>query len=191
MSDVDDGALRRIGRDLLQASDREGWQKTPRRFADQWREYREYGPHMVVVSGMRAWPLCEQHLLPLWCDSAIGSMARDLFPGLATYVRPASQHAHRLPLQERLCHSCADTIARIAAIEEAAVMARGERLCRTMRGMPTHGLMTSSHMRGIFRASSETRMEFFALVSKKGSPENGKKRETYAYPATCRRDGLC
>lgn len=177
MSDVDDGALLHIGRDLLQATgedpDREGLQ---RRFADHWRECMEYGPgtaemccesvtaEVVVLSGMR-----------VWCDIAIGSRARESVPGLSTCTRIAHQQAHRLQLQECLCRSIVDDIARITATEDVAVMARGEHLCMTMRGIRTHGLMTSSIMRGVFRTSSETRMEFFALVSKEGEPENEKK----------------
>lgn len=183
MSEVNYRALLQIGRDLLQAlgedPDREGLQETPRRFADHWREFMEYLPgttetcfesvvtdQMVVVSGIRVWSFCEHHLLPFWCDISIGYIVQEKVLGLSKFARIAHQHAHRLQLQERLCHSIADDIVRITATEDVAVIARGEHLCMTMRGIRTPGIMTSSIMRGVFRASSETRMEFLELISK-------------------------
>jgi GTP cyclohydrolase IA len=38
-------------------------------------------------------------------------------------------------------------------------------MCMTSRGIRTPGTMTSSVMRGVFRAEYETRMEFLRLIS--------------------------
>lgn len=181
MSEVNYTALQRIGRELLVAigedPEREGLQDTPRRFADWWREFVTYHPgttdtcfesvttdQMVVVSGMRVWSLCEHHLLPFWCDVSIGYIARDKVLGLSKFARIAHKYAHRLQLQERLCHQIADEIADIACTEDVAVMASGVHLCMTMRGIRTPGTMTSSIMRGLFREESDARMEFLRLV---------------------------
>lgn len=181
MSEVNYNALLNIGRELLLAigedPDREGLQETPRRFADAWREFIEYRPgstetcfesvsvdQMVVVSGIRVWSHCEHHMMPFWCDVSIGYIAREKVLGLSKFARIAHQFAHQLQLQERLCHQIADEISRITATSDVAVLASGEHLCMTMRGIRTPGTMTSSVMRGIFRTDNNARMEFLRLV---------------------------
>ena len=47
-------------------------------------------------------------------------------------------------------------------------MARGEHLCMSMRGIKTPATMTTSVLRGIFRHSSDDRMEFLTLVLEGG-----------------------
>lgn len=178
---VDYDELLRIGKELLFAigenPEREGLRGTPERFANWWREFIYYDPgtldtcfesvttnQMVVVSGMRVWSLCEHHLLPFWCDIAIGYIARDKVLGLSKFARIAHKHAHSLQLQERLCHQIADEISGIVGSDDVAVLARGRHLCMEMRGIRTPGVMTSSIMRGLFYDKSEARMEFLKLI---------------------------
>jgi len=157
--------------------EREGLKDTPRRFASWWSEFIEYEPgttdtcfehvttdQMVVVSGMRVWSLCEHHLLPFWCDVSIGYIATDKVLGLSKFARIAHECAHRLQLQERLTQQIADRIEQVTQCPDVAVLARGEHLCMTMRGIRTPSRMTSSVMRGVFRAESEARAEFLRLV---------------------------
>jgi GTP cyclohydrolase IA len=178
---VNYNALLKIGHDLLLAigedPQREGLQETPRRFADQWREFVEYFPgtidtcfesvttdQMVVISGMRVWSLCEHHLMPFWCDISIGYIATSKVLGLSKFARIAHVYAHRLQLQERLCDQIAREIERITETKDVAVLAQGEHLCMSSRGIRTPGLMTSSVMHGIFRDKNEARQEFLQLV---------------------------
>jgi GTP cyclohydrolase IA len=178
---VNYNALLKIGHDLLLAigedPQREGLQETPRRFADQWREFVEYFPgnidtcfesvttdQMVVISGMRVWSLCEHHLLPFWCDVSIGYIAQDKVLGLSKFARIAQKFAHRLQLQERLCEQIAIEVQSLIATSNVAVLAQGEHLCMSMRGIRTPALMTSSVMHGMFRDRSEARQEFLQLV---------------------------
>jgi GTP cyclohydrolase I len=178
---VDYPRLLALGRELLLAigedPEREGLLETPRRWADSWREFMEYDPgttettfssvaadQMVCVSGMRVSSLCEHHLLPFWCDVSIGYIPDGKILGLSKFARIAQQFAHRLQLQERLGQQIADEISRITGTENVAVVLKGEHLCMTARGIRTPGLMTSSIMRGVFRAQSETRMEFLRLI---------------------------
>jgi GTP cyclohydrolase I len=120
---------------------------------------------MVCVSGIRVTSLCEHHLLPFWCDVAIGDIPDEKFLGLSKFARIAHQFAHRLQLQERLGHQIADEISRITGTENVAVVLKGEHVCMTARGIRTPGLMTSSVMRGVFRTQSNTRMEFLRLIA--------------------------
>lgn len=178
---VDYSRLLALGRELLLAigedPDREGLLETPRRWADSWREFMEYDPgttattfssvaadQLVCVSGMRVSSLCEHHLLPFWCDVSIGYIPDGKVLGLSKFARIAQQFAHRLQLQERLGQQISDEISRITGTENVVVVLKGEHLCMTARGIRTPGLMTSSVMRGVFRAQSETRMEFLRLI---------------------------
>lgn len=178
---VDYAALLRIGHDLLKAigedPTRAGLQETPRRFADWWREFIDYAPgttdtcfesvtsdQLVTVSGMRVWSLCEHHLLPFWCDVSIGYITNEKVLGLSKFARIAHQFAHGLQLQEQLSMQIADEVCRILESEDVAVFITGEHLCMSMRGIRTPGRMTSSVMRGKFRAQHETRMEFLRMI---------------------------
>lgn len=177
---MDHAALLRIGRELLVAlgedPGRDGLADTPRRFADLWREFVEYDPgrvgttfeaagadQMVVVSGIRVWSLCEHHLLPFWCDLAVGYVAAGRVLGLSKFARIAHRHAHRLQVQERLTQEVAESVAALTGSPDVAVRARGEHLCMAMRGIRTPALMTSSVMRGVFRDRPEARAEFLQL----------------------------
>lgn len=178
---VDYPKLLELGRELLVAigedPNREGLLDTPRRFADAWREFIEYDPgstetsfesvcadQMVAVSGMRVASYCEHHLIPFWCEVAIGYITGERVLGLSKFARIAHQFAHQLQLQERLGQQIADEVSRILGTEHVAVVLKGEHLCMTARGIRTPGIMTSSVMRGVFRAESETRMEFLRLI---------------------------
>lgn len=178
---VDYPRLLELGRELLLAigedPDREGLLDTPRRWADSWREFIEYDPgtiettfssvdagQLVCVSGLRVSSLCEHHLLPFWCDVAIGYIPDEKMLGLSKFARIAHQFAHQLQLQERLGQQIADEVSRITGTENVAVVLKGEHLCMTVRGIRTPGQMSSSVMRGVFRAESDMRMEFLRMI---------------------------
>jgi GTP cyclohydrolase I len=173
--------LEHLCRQLLLAigedPDREGLRDTPRRWAAWWREFVDHDPgtlgttfeaieadQLVVVSGIRLWSLCEHHLLPFWCDVAIGYIAGDRVLGLSKFARVARKFAHRLQVQERLTKQIADEVARLTGSPDVAVIARGEHLCMSARGVRAPALMTSSVMRGAFRAKPEARAEFLQLA---------------------------
>ena len=180
---VDYPRLLALGRELLLAigedPDREGLRETPRRWADAWREFIEYDPgttdtcfesvstdQMVVVSGMRVWSICQHHLLPIWADISIGYIATDRILGLSKFARITQKYAHQLQLQERLCKEIADEIVMLAKGTDVAILAQGQHLCMTARGIKTPAIMTSSIMRGVFREKHEARMEFLRLTER-------------------------
>jgi GTP cyclohydrolase IA len=159
--------------------EREGLQETPRRWADAWREFIEYDPgtvdtcfesvstdQMVVVSGMRVWSICQHHLLPIWADISIGYIATDRILGLSKFARITQKYAHQLQLQERLCKEIADEIVMLAKSTDVAILAQGQHLCMTARGIKTPAIMTSTIMRGVFREKHEARMEFLRLTER-------------------------
>ncbi|HEY7415043.1 MAG TPA: GTP cyclohydrolase I FolE [Ktedonobacteraceae bacterium] len=178
---VDYPRLLELGRELLLAigedPNREGLRKTPRRWADAWREFIEYQPghtettfaattvdQLVCVSGIRIWSCCEHHLIPFSCDVAIGYIARGHVLGLSKFARIAHQFAHRLQIQEQLGQQIANEVSRITETEDVAVILRGRHLCMEARGIQTSGIMTSSIMHGIFHQQYERRMEFLRAI---------------------------
>jgi GTP cyclohydrolase I len=150
---------------------------TPRRWAKMWREFLappdgamntafahpRGDDQAVVVRGMRVWSMCEHHLLPFWCDIAIGYVPRDSVLGLSKFGRIAHAAAHKLQLQERLVREIADRVHEATGSQDVAVLAEGEHLCMTMRGIKTPARMISSVLDGRFREAA-LRAEFISLA---------------------------
>lgn len=155
---------------------REGLVETPRRIANFWRDFIEYDAgkldttftavkqsQMVAVTGMRVWSMCEHHMLPFWCDISIAYIADEKVLGLSKFARIAHKHAHKLTLQEQLVADIAHHVRIILGTDDVAVMAKGEHLCMTMRGIKTPHKMISSALSGKFH-QPEQRAEFLRLV---------------------------
>jgi len=177
---VDHARVKELVTELLEAlgedPKREGLVETPRRIANFWRDFIEYEPgkldttfsavthnQMVCVTGMRVWSMCEHHMLPFWCDISIGYIASDKVLGLSKFARIAHKHAHKLTLQEQLVSDISDELVAILGTEDVAVLAKGEHLCMTMRGIRTPHRMISSALNGQFH-NVEQRTEFLRLV---------------------------
>ncbi len=173
--------VKHLTRELLMAlgenPDRPGLKETPRRFADWWSEFLDYQPgkvdtcfesvsvdQLVIVSDIRVWSLCEHHLLPFWCDLTIGYLCQNHVIGLSKIGRIAHYHAHKLQLQEQLVQDIAKDVAAMAKTESVAVLAKGEHLCMTVRGIKTPHRMISSAMLGQFRDEAGLRQEFLSLA---------------------------
>ncbi|MEU3145742.1 MULTISPECIES: GTP cyclohydrolase I [unclassified Streptomyces] len=171
--------LERIARELLlelgEDPEREGLLGTPARWARWWREFIRYEPgtletvfesassaETISVSGIEVWSLCEHHLLPFSCKVTVGYRPQGQVLGLSKFARIAHQHAHRLQLQERLTADIADTVAKLTASADVAVLCRGEHMCMAMRGIRTPATMTTVTWRGSF-ADPAVRAEFLAL----------------------------
>lgn len=175
--------LERIAFDLLTALGRDpsrdpGIIDTPRRFAKMWSDFIDYDAgkidtafeavqvdQVVIVTGIKVWSMCEHHLLPFWCELAIGYRTGRKLLGLSKFGRIAHKHAHKLQLQERLVEQISAELKSILQTEDVAVLARGEHLCMTMRGIRSPHVMVSSSMHGLFRGDGAARREFMALAT--------------------------
>lgn len=158
--------------------DREGLRDTPARWARWWREFIEAGQvdhnnttfetvradQMVVVRGIEVWSLCEHHLLPFRCEITIGVITGDKILGLSKYARIARRRASRLQLQERLVEEIAQALQEATGSTDVAVVAQGEHLCMSMRGVRSPALMISSATHGLFRDDPRARAEFLGLA---------------------------
>lgn len=179
-SNVDHARIKALVIELLEAlgedPNREGLKETPRRIANFWREFIDYDAgkidttfsaikhnQMVCVTGMRVWSMCEHHMLPFWCDISIAYIANDKVLGLSKFARIAHKHAHKLTLQEQLVSDISNELVEILGTKDVAVLAKGEHLCMTMRGIQTPHRMISSALNGQFH-NPEQRMEFLRLV---------------------------
>lgn len=165
--------LRTIGEN----PERAGLRDTPRRVAAFWSEFIDYDPgvtdttfesistnHMVIVSPIKVWSLCEHHLLPFWCDISIGYIPRGKVLGLSKFARIAHQYAHKLQLQEQLVDEIANEVSKVTESPDVMVIGRGEHLCMVMRGIQTPAIMTSSRIMGVFATEDAARAEFLSLV---------------------------
>ena len=178
---IDHAKVKSLVTELLAAlgedPNREGLKETPRRIANFWREFIEYDPgkldttfsavkhnQMVCVTGMRVWSMCEHHMLPFWCDVSIAYIADEKVLGLSKFARIAHKHAHKLTLQEQLVSDISEDVREILGTEDVAVLAKGEHLCMTMRGIQTPHRMISSALDGKFHETTQ-RLEFFNLVN--------------------------
>lgn len=180
---IDKERVQWLTRELLIAigedPERSGLRDTPNRVAKWWQEFVDYQPgtmdtvfgienvdEMVVVSGMRVWSLCEHHLLPFSANITIGYIPTKSVLGLSKFGRIAQAHAHKLQIQEKLVQDIADDVESFANTPHVAVLADGEHLCMTMRGVKTPASMRSSVLRGEFK-NPEVRAEFLALANTK------------------------
>ncbi len=185
---VDHARVKELVRELLIAigenPDREGLLETPRRIANFYRDFIEYDPgkldtvfssvrhnQMVAVTGMRVWSMCEHHMLPFWCDVSVAYIAEDKVLGLSKFARIAHKNAHALSLQEKLVADIQTDIKNFLDTDNVAVMAKGEHLCMTMRGIRTPHRMISSVLDGQF-LQPDTRAEFLSLVNAAENPRS-------------------
>lgn len=149
---------------------------TPRRYADWWQEFLVYDPghtdtafesvsadQMVIVANMGVWSLCSHHLLPFRCSISIGYITGKQVLGLSKFARVAHQFAHRPQLQELLVKQIADEIARLTGTQNVGVLAVGEHLCMSARGIKTPARMINHELRGAFMENDATRHEFLSL----------------------------
>ncbi|HWO60302.1 MAG TPA: GTP cyclohydrolase I FolE [Umezawaea sp.] len=173
LEDVARQLLLEIGED----PEREGLRGTPARFARWWREFSEYDAgdvgtlfemkaqdQVVMVSDINVWSLCEHHLLPFSCAITVAYRPVGSVLGLSKFARIAQRHAHRLQVQERMVEEVAEEIGAVTGSPDVAVIARGEHLCMSMRGIRTPALMTSAVYRGIFEDDGPARHELVAAA---------------------------
>ncbi|MEV3925896.1 GTP cyclohydrolase I [Actinomadura coerulea] len=144
--------------------DRPGLKDTPARAAAWWTEFLDHQPgrtdtvfaqelsaeadQMVVVRGITAWSLCEHHLLPMRLQITIGYRPAGQVLGLSKFARTVAAHSHRLQVQERIVDGIAVDITKATATPDVGVVADGEHLCMSMRGVKQDQARTLSYSLG-------------------------------------------
>ncbi|MDX5567473.1 GTP cyclohydrolase I FolE [Streptomyces sp. ID05-04B] len=159
---IDIGEVEALYRKLLvalgQDVDSEGLRDTPARVARFWRDFLQHDPgttdtafthqesggQYVVVSGIRAWSLCQHHLLPFRLDVHIGYVPAGRVLGLSKLPRIVQTYAHRLQLQEALTAQVAREVAALSGSGDVGVWSVGEHLCMAMRGVRDQAARTTA-----------------------------------------------
>lgn len=176
-----------LGREVLLAlgedPEREGLLETPRRWAAAWREFLDDDSgqteitfdsaatgHLICVSGMRVFSICEHHLMPFVCTVAVGYLPGERVLGLSKFARIAHACAHRLQLQEQLGLHIAEAIHHATESPHVAVVLKGIHLCMVARGVRIHGVMTTAIMHGQFEMDAALRADFWRMIQSSSSP---------------------
>ncbi|MEV0536762.1 GTP cyclohydrolase I FolE [Kitasatospora sp. NPDC050463] len=182
---VDTDLVANLYRQLLAAlgedPQREGLRETPERVARWWAEFLDHvpgrtdtvfaqdlsadGEQLVVVRGISTWSLCEHHLLPMQLDLTIGYVPGEQVLGLSKFARIAQAHAHRLQLQERIVEGIAADVAKATGAADVGVVAEGEHLCMSMRGVRAEQARTLSiRLRGRFDGAGSLGQHLLAIA---------------------------
>ncbi|MHB1000314.1 MAG: GTP cyclohydrolase I FolE [Armatimonadota bacterium] len=171
--------------ELGEDPDREGLLATPHRVAESW-EFLTSGysadidrvingaiftqeiDNMVIIRDIELYSMCEHHMLPFYGKCHIGYIPTDgKILGISKLARLVDAFSRRLQLQERLTEQIANSIMNAVQPEGVGVIIEAHHLCMMMRGVEKqNSLMTTSSVLGSFRASSATRNEFLALISR-------------------------
>ena len=182
MQDLIEKILVELGED----PNREGLKGTPRRMEQALRFLTSgYGQkpeevlnnalfevqydEMVVVSNIDFYSMCEHHVLPFFGKCHVGYLPDKKVIGISKIARLIEIYSRRLQVQERLTTQIAKTIEETIKPLGVGVIIEAQHMCMMMRGVQKqNSRATTSSMRGTFRKSVETRMEFLDLVLKNG-----------------------
>lgn len=148
--------------------ERDGLKDTPRRVANFWKEFVEYDPgkietgfefegagQIVVVKDIKAFSLCEHHMLPFSLSVTIAYKPAGRIIGLSKFARLVGKYSHALQVQERFTQQVADEVERLADVEDVAVLASGRHMCMEMRGIRNGAPMLTAVRKGLFAQPSE------------------------------------
>jgi GTP cyclohydrolase I len=127
--------------------------------------FTEECEEMVLVRNIEFYSLCEHHLLPFFGKCHVAYLPKGKIIGLSKIPRIVDMFARRLQVQERLTSQIAATIDEILKPHGVAVIMEGKHLCMMMRGVEKqNSFVTTSSMRGSFKAERATRMELLSLL---------------------------
>ncbi len=184
---VDEEKIQEAVKMILEAvgedPEREGLKETPKRVARMYKEVfsgLEQDPRellqkffvtdeheeMVLIKDISFYSMCEHHLLPFYGKAHIAYVpSGGRITGLSKLVRVIETVARRPQLQERLTSLVADVVMEVLEPKGVVVVVEAEHLCMTIRGVKKPGSVTvTSAVRGLFRHSSVSRGEAFALI---------------------------
>ncbi|MGV8921421.1 MAG: GTP cyclohydrolase I FolE [Pseudomonas sp.] len=130
--------------------------------------FESQNDEMVVVRDIELYSLCEHHMLPFIGKAHVAYIPTGRVLGLSKVARVVDMFARRLQIQENLTKQIADAIQHTTDAAGVAVVIEARHMCMMMRGVEKqNSVMTTSVMRGAFRESSTTRLEFLQLIGRR------------------------
>ncbi|AGH95167.1 GTP cyclohydrolase I FolE [Pseudobdellovibrio exovorus] len=116
---------------------------------------------MVCVQDIEVMSVCEHHFQPIDGFATVAYIPKNKVIGLSKLNRIVSYFAKRPQVQERLTKQVADCLQYILDTEDVAVHINAKHYCVISRGIQdTHSTTTTSDLRGAFKSSESTRLEF-------------------------------
>ena len=182
---MDQEKLRQAARMILEAigedPEREGLRDTPARIARMYEEvfsglgkdagksiqtvFQEEYDEIVLVKDIPFCSMCEHHLLPFIGKAHTAYIPDGKVLGISKLARAVDAFARRPQVQERLTNQIADLIESLVNPRGVAVILEASHTCMTIRGVRKPGSsVTTSAMRGLFRANIATRNELMNLL---------------------------
>jgi len=109
---------------------------------------------------------CEHHVLPFFGKAHIGYLPAGKIIGISKLARLVDMFARRLQVQERMTVQIATALEEALRPKGVGVVVEARHLCMMARGVQKQSSkVTTSEMRGTFRADRRTREEFLNLLT--------------------------
>lgn len=160
-------AIVRIIEYIGEDSSREGLLDTPKRVIKAYKEltegyaqdplkilartFNEDYDEMIVVNNIPFYSLCEHHMLPFNGTVSVGYIPNKSVVGLSKIPRLVHCFARRLQIQERFTQEIATTMMSVLEPLGVGVTVTAHHTCMSMRGVKSHGNMTTNSLLGAFR----------------------------------------
>jgi GTP cyclohydrolase I len=151
--------------------------KTPKRFVQMLQElampkefefttFETENDEMVIVQDIPFVSLCAHHIAPFMGKAHIAYVPNKVVAGLSKFVRATEYMSKGLWSQEELNVSLANYLTDHLEPKGLAVIMQAEHTCMTIRGVRTHGsLTTTSTMLGCFADHNKlARQEFLSII---------------------------
>jgi GTP cyclohydrolase I len=112
---------------------------------------------------------CAHHLVPILGEAYVGVIPGSRVVGLSKFARLAEWVLSRPQIQEEAAVQLADALEQAIEPKGLGVIIEASHLCTSWRGVRDQGQrMTTSVMRGLFRADAAARAELLACVARQG-----------------------
>jgi GTP cyclohydrolase I len=174
--------VRQLIIELGEDPEREGLQKTPRRYFEMMRflcsgyngspeetagdsVFSQKINNMVLLKDIEFYSLCEHHILPFFGRAHVGYIAKGKVLGVSKLARIVDLYSRRLQLQERLTEQIAHGVRDAIGAQGVGVVIEARHFCMMMRGVrKQNSVMVTSSLLGGFMTNASTRAEFLSLI---------------------------
>lgn len=170
---------------------RVGLKNTPKRVSSMWNElYGGYDKKKkpkittfpngedgvvydeMIIDGGSFSSTCEHHLLPFFGRYVFAYIPdkKGNILGLSKVARVVDYCSSKFQIQERLTVEIVDMLWKALSDganrpKGMALVMYGTHMCKVMRGIKKEGLMTTIHLKGLFKTNLSTREEFLNIVN--------------------------